>query len=224
MQLAWTGYLLVAALSVTVKFTQVHALGRGSSEHNPQNQEFFDASQGCCGYQSDGISWYQKIHWFLFTVGTDGAFAVTVLYWLLIYDGEHVSGVNINTHLTNGVLAVFDLWFSKTPVRLFHAIYFVAFCAAYVVFTGIYHAANGTNAEDDPYIYEVLDYEDSPGTAAAYALVVVLVFVPFVHVLFYLQYIARFWITYALFHRTQRSHSRLDAESGRPPSEETEMK
>ncbi len=215
-QLAWAAYLIVAALSVTVKFTQVHLLGKGGTDDDLQETEFVDTPQGCCGIENNGIAWYQKAHWLFFNVGAEAAVTATVLYWVVIYDnGDKLNGVNLNTHLTNGILALFDLWFSGTPVRLLHGIYVLSFACVYVVFTGIYYAADGTNAQNEPYIYGVLDYEDSPGTAVAYVLGVVLVFLPLVHVAFYVQYVARYWITYALFRGLRRQgHTPLDLESG----------
>lgn len=123
--------------------------------------------------------------------------------------------MNLNTHLINGIVSITVLWVSRTPVRLLHVVYLVGFGAVYSVFTGIYYAAGGTNAQDEPYIYEVLDYDDNPGTATAYVLIVVLVFLPFIHLLFYVQYVARYWLSYALLHGLRRrEHAPLDSESG----------
>jgi len=91
------------------------------------------------------------------------AFCVLLLYWSLLYRGGPVDGINANTHLTNGLIALVDLWVSGTPVQILHFIYLQAFGVAYAVFTGIYYVAGGTNIGGQPYVYPVLDYEN--GTA-----------------------------------------------------------
>jgi len=63
-------------------------------------------------------------------------------------------------------------------------IYLQGFGAAYVTFSAIYFAANGTNDQGQPYIYSALDYGNFPGTAAAIVIITVLVRLPIVHLVF----------------------------------------
>ena len=197
--LIWNAYLILAAISVT--FYYFYTLFRSCVFETDTSQSVkysFDIdveaafSVGCCGVSNDESTWYQKIQWFLFLISTEAAVAVTILYWALLYDGGSVDGINANTHLVNGIFAVVDLWLSGVPVRLLHFIYISLFGAAYVIFSGIYHAA-GT----DP-IYDVLDYRLHPTSASLIAVLVALLFLPFVHVLLYLMYVARFWIVYSI--------------------------
>ena len=133
------------------------------------------------------------------------ALIVSLLYWLVIYDGGAVDGVNANTHLINGIVALIDIVFSGVPVRVLHFIYPTLFGATYVVFTGIYHASDGTNVQGDPFIYSVINYEENPGSSTGVVLAVVLLFVPLVHLLVFGLYSARFWLTYCLWARRESS-------------------
>ena len=211
-QLAWVMYLLVAAVAATYKFFQVNFCCKANNSEIIQDDVIIDTPIGCCGNDSDGIAWYHKLQWLLFSIGAEIALAVSILYWTVIYDGSEVDGVNLNVHLTNGVIAVVDLWFSATPVRLLHIIYPLIFGAFYLIFTGIYHAADGTNSDDEPYVYSVIDYGESPGSAVGVALAIELLFLPFIHVVFYIQYVIRFWITFKIYHG--RRHPNLEPENG----------
>ena len=133
------------------------------------------------------------------------AVAASILYWALLYSGGPVDGVNVHTHLLNAIIALVDVIFSGVPVRILHFIYPIMFAAVYGVFTGIYFAADGTNAMGDPYIYPVLDYGDSPGSAAGWVLAVVLVMMPIINLLMFGLYSVRFWLTHCLWNRRESS-------------------
>ena len=188
----WVIYLLFAAASAT--FKSIILQYPYSDARTSAQPELIEVSQGCCGIESDQTSWYQKIHWLLSTVGTSVALSVVVLYWVAIYDeDQEVDGVNANTHLTNGIVAVFDIWFSGTPVRILHFVYPILYGAAFAVFSGIYFAAGGEDPSGNPYIYEVLDYGDNPGLAAGICIAAILVLLPFVHFILYVVYVLRVW-------------------------------
>ena len=184
---------------------------------------------GCCGRLYNKISWYHMIHWGFFNTAVEVAVAITLLYWPLLYRPEFgISGVDFNTHGTQGIVAVIELMFSGVPVRFYHFYFTPAFSAVYVVFSAIYDvAAGGTNVNGSPYIYSILDYQDSPGLAVGTALGVTFVFLPIIHFVFHLVYIARYWIIYLIYGKcSQRGdHTHLDedeADSG--PEAGTELK
>ena len=205
--LAWNVYLIVSAVSATVKVVLVycypshagHSATTTSLLEAPKPYVDIDVPAGCCGREGDAISWYHKIQWVLFYFGVHMAVVVSILYWALLYGGGPVDGVNANTHLVNCIIALVDVFFSGVPVRILHFIYPVLFGAVYAVFTGIYFAADGTNAMGDPYIYSVIDYESSPGSAAGWVLAVVLVIIPIIHLLLFGLYSLRFWLTHCLW-------------------------
>ncbi len=199
-------YLLVAALSVTTKFLTVHCLHKSQDDAAvcAQQDYQFNKPQGCCGYKSNRLSWYQMIHWAAFSVCSEIAFVITILYWAILYDpnspADALDGVNVNTHLVNGLVSIIDVFFFGVPVNLLHIIYPVSFGAAYASFSGIYWAANGTNpGNNERYIYSLLDYSKNPSFAAIIAILVVVLFIPLMHMVFYAIYLGRFWLVYAIF-------------------------
>ena len=76
-------------------------------------------------------------------------------------------------------------------------VYPVSFGASYIVFSGIYFAANGTNTNDNPYIYSCLDYGSSePATAVGIALATVFVVLLLTHLVCYALYLMREGVLY----------------------------
>ena len=180
-----------------------------------------EAPTGCCGRHYNKISWYHMIQWGLFTTGAEVAIAITILYWPLIYNPSlPIDGVQFNTHGTQGIIAFIELLVVGVPVRFYHFYFTMIFGALYIVFTGIFYAAGGTNVGGDPFIYSVLDYGGNPGGAVGISFAVVFVLLPIVHVLSYLVYVVRYWIVYAIYGKqtSLSDHSRL--EEGKQSSSE----
>lgn len=199
--LAYNLYLIVAAVSTTIKYLFAHFLFSAEDEpFSRANDYSVQKPQGCCGYEDNNISWYQMIHWLLFTLGTDLAVGVMILYWALLYEsGDSVNGVNANTHLVNGLIALVEIWISGVPVNMLHLIYTMIFAIVYAIFTGVYFTISGN------IVYPVLDYENRPGGAVGAVLGVVFGLFPLVHIgIFYLQHFAKFWILYFVFGRKER--------------------
>ena len=200
----WVAYLLVAAILVTVKLLQVNVFQRSTFDAltpSDNSAGIIDASRGCCGVGTDGTNWYHKVQWLLFTIAGGAALTVTILYWSLLYnDSTKLDGVNINVHLTTGIMAVVDIWISGTPIRIYHTIYLQLYGVAFTAFSGIYFAADGKNSDDDPYIYEQLDYESHPGKAAVTVIATILG-LPIIHLLFYIMYVLRFYASRFILQR-----------------------
>ena len=181
---------------------------------------------GCCGRGYNRISWYHMIQWALFMIGAELAVVLTILYWLLLYDpGTSVSGVNFNTHGSQGIISVIELLITGVPIRFYHFYFTQIFASVYVVFTGIYYAASGTNTIGKPYIYSILNYGDNPGSATGLVLGVILVFLPIIHFLFYLIYVARYWALYLIYGKRSSStdQSRLEEGKESSPRDDTEL-
>ena len=199
-------YLIVAAISTTTKYLSVHLLWPAEGDSFSRANDFvIEKPQGCCGYKNNNITWYQMIHWVLFTLATDLAVGVMLLYWTLLYDSDMdtVDGVNANTHLINGLIALLEIWISGVPVNFVHFLYAIIFGVIYSIFTGVYYVIS------DDLIYDgVLDYDSAVGRAVGAIFGVVFVLIPLVHiVLFYLQHLAKFWIFYFIF-RKERAQVR----------------
>ena len=97
----------------------------------------------------------------------------------------------------------------------------------YVIFSAIYFAAGGTNVRGRPYIYSVLDYGSDPGSSTGLVLGVVLAFLPVMHFLFYLIYVARYWILYLIYGKRWSSspdHTKLEEGKESSSTEDTELK
>ena len=225
--IVWTLYLLVAALTVTVKFFHVHFCGRkhyqGKDLTSRYDEFVFEKPEGFCG-ASNCSNGFHFLQWLFFTVGAEVAFGILVLYWGLLYRGGPVSGVNANTHLVNGLIAVLDVLIVGHPVRILHVIYIVGFGITYLAFAGLYFAANGVNPYNtEQYIYAVIDYGSSPVSASLTSLGVVLIFLPIVHMLFYCLYLIRYSIIYCIYAKHHRKEAEnLQTENPGLPS--TELK
>lgn len=200
--LVWVSYLIWSAISVTVTYFWVFCCYRKKYKEQLKEKEqnrcsrdvIFgsrSSSSGCCGIKEDKTFWYQKVHWVLHFMGIDVAIAIVILYWVAIYDPndnrgyDYFGGVNLMTHLINGIVALVDIFVTAIPVNFLHFVYLIAFSGAYSAFSGFYFIANGTNVEGEPYIYSVIDYGETPGTAAALVVTVSLLYYPLIHIVVY---------------------------------------
>ena len=210
--LIWLAYLIFSAISLTIKFLcQLLAHKRGSKpsccyhqKQQIQYRSFVDCDDCKDCPESRQMPWscsslMDKLHWPLFTVGTEFAAAITILYWTLVYEphSKHnfFSIDSLHIHLINGVLALVDLWLSGVPVRIYHALHSVLFAVSYVVFTGVYYAAGGTDPAGNSFIYPFLNYKSNAGSAIGLGIICALVLMTIIHFFFYLQFIVRNWIT-----------------------------
>ena len=193
-------YLIWSAISVTIRYIQ---------QNVPQCMKYKDKQQqiddeldlmtskptGCCKYNS--LQWYEIIHWVLYTVGGEAAIVISILFWALLR--SLFNYYSFMSHLVNALIAVLDIWVTRLPIRLYHAVYLVMFSAVYIVFTGIYFVAGGGNEFNNAtYIYPVLDYEESPDTASGIAIGLALVYVPLIHLFFYINYLLREGVLYII--------------------------
>ncbi len=188
--LAYNVYLITAAVSVTAKVIILHRSNRKEQMSAPYSQDYFGVQvpSGYWNTSHNQLSWYQMLHWLLFTIGNEGAFLILVLYWSLIFHGETISGVNANTHLINGILSVLDLWVTGLPVNLLHFVYLMIFATIYTTFAGVYYISSGE------IIYAPLNYTANAGAAVGLCLSVTFFLLPFLHSVFYVMYLCRQWL------------------------------
>ena len=128
---------------------------------------------------------------------------VVILYWFLVrYDPDIDRGFsyfdtfNLHTHLFSGIVSLLEIWIIAIPIRLLSMVYPVSFGAGYIVFSGIYLAANGTNTNDSPYIYSFLDFGNEPATAVRMAFATVFVVLPLTHSVCHALYLMREGVLY----------------------------
>ena len=198
-----TAYLLVALITTVINFILVYAYPK--RKEVTENSEMDDGERRKnCGCHGDRTTICDKLAWLLFLIGTESSVAVVILYWTLISgdvdSGEQDSAINIHFHLLNGIVALLELWITGLPIHLLHFIYPTLFAAVYSTFTGVYYAVNGTGSDGERYIYPALDYSSQPGVAAGIILGAVVGF-SVIHVLFFLQYLLRNWVTSLLQHK-----------------------
>ena len=173
-------YLTIAALSVTTKFVLVQL---ESDYHNMSlHKREGKPPMGLFGYNDNQISWYQVIHWIFFVMGIELVFDGCILFWILAYDQQTWDGVGVNTHIVSGVIAVLDFWICGIPMNPYHVVYLVMFGAAYFGFTGLYYVGTGD------IIYPLLDYDINIAIAVVVSILAVLVGIPIIHFIFYLQH------------------------------------
>ena len=192
-----TLYTLWSAVSVTYRFLQVHFICRNEATDPNVHPSMLEepTQRNGCWRVSNTLAWYQMFQWLLFTLGVEIALGITLLFWSLLYHPDsgynYASHTNLVIHLVNGITAIIETWVSSVPIRLLHIIYPATFGAGYIVFTGIYYAANGTGINGTHYIYPVIDYGNHPGYAAGADLIVLFVLVPVLHSLFFLMFMIR---------------------------------
>lgn len=213
----WLAYLVFSAISLTIKSIWQFSPVNDRASHPScccccQTQRIMyrpcvnSDHKDCCldqlqesrqMPQSCGIM--DKIQWPLFTLGAEFAVAITLLYWTLFYEPHSKQNFfsvdSLHIHLINGVLAFVDLWASGVPVRIYHALHSVLFAISYVIFTGVYYIAGGTDPTGSSSIYPFLNYKSNPGSAVGLGIVCSLVLMTSIHIVFYLQFLMRNWIT-----------------------------
>ena len=97
--------------------------------------------------------------WFLWIVASNAALVVTLNYWILVFEPP-TDFMDIAVHALNSIVMLVELFIASTPVRVLHVLYVMVFSVVYSLFTVIYWAAGGVTVDGDPYIYEILDYEN----------------------------------------------------------------
>ena len=120
-------------------------------------------------------TWYEKIVWVLWILAANAAFVVTPSYWALIFKPP-TDFMDIAVHALNSVVVLLELFTDTIPVRVLHILYVMMLAVAYALFTVIYWAAGGLNSNGDPFIYEVLDYENGD-VAKATGILLAIVFI-----------------------------------------------
>ena len=193
--LIFNASLMISALSVTAKHISVHCISSMQEEDFSRKWELArTAPAGCCGYFDNKISWYHMLQWFCLLLGYEAAVVTMILYWCFVYDGESLSGLNINTHLINAIVAATDQWISGVPVNTLHVVYTMTYGAIYGIFTGLYYI--GTKEA----IYDVLDYSKNVWLSIGVIAFSIFVVGPFVHfIIFYFIYKVKSAVLYFLF-------------------------
>lgn len=124
-----------------------------------------------------------QLTWLLQGLALPTAFFVTVLYWLLVFDGT-VHTETVWVHGVNFLVVLIDVVASRQPICLLHAAYFLAYGSVYLLWTLLYYHAGGVDCHAHPYIYAALDWRYTESTLTL-ALEILFVAVPAVSLLFW---------------------------------------
>lgn len=174
---------------LTVGYAIVHFVDKHKLQRFHQQSDAATTPRAV--FKQDNIAWYMKICWLLYVIGATMAIIVLVGFWGFVYNPVCESPLQQNSttvciptvidvysvhfHLINAVLIILDLYFSRIPYQLFHIFYPSIYTFTFVIFSLIYFAVGGTNPDDEqPYIYEVLDYGNNTVFAAGIAVVLVI--------------------------------------------------
>ncbi len=186
-------YSIWSSATVTYTFIYKLILKKPSYYSNRFVSTPTDNTAACCNYTgTDSISWYHKVLWVFFTISTETAFGITLLFWTVLYPrlDLKIGDDDIFIHLLNGLSAYFDLWITGIPVRIYHFYIPCIFGCIYSAFTGIHYVTLVVPNTTAP-IYPVLDYGTNPTTAIAFATLVPLVISPLIHLFFFGSYLLR---------------------------------
>ena len=102
-----------------------------------------------------------KLIWIVNVIATPVAFVITVLYWVLLFDGGN-DYWNVYVHGLNSVAVVLDLGIGAKPWRLHHCYPAFIYGLGYILFSLFYYLGGGEDEYGNPYIYDVLDWRN-PG-------------------------------------------------------------
>lgn len=196
--IVWNAYLFVAVVSTTLNFCRTCCVSTDLVEHNEPSLHCTNSSC-CCGITSGNITWKEKIHWALFTISTEFAVSISILFWIYFSEFNLYS---LHVHMINGIVAILDLWITGIPIRLLHVAYVLLFGTIYILFTGLYYIFNGKNICGNRFIYPMLDYGSNLG-AVSLLIGYTLGYLTIVHLIFFFQYLARHWITSYIHRKTE---------------------
>jgi len=124
--------------------------------------------------------------WVMYSLSTVYEICLSLIYWPLVYDGTTLKYHRVVLHGVFIPLLLFDgCILGKIPVRIKHVLFTVLVGLIYIIWTIIHSLTDiGVSVEDrldgdgDP-LYNVLNWQDSPKTAAIVSFVAFFVLMPF---------------------------------------------
>lgn len=145
-------------------------------------------------------TWF-KIHLVLYTLALDSSVALAFGYFGYVYYNErrYYRGISYVLHLWTGLLMILDFMLSSMPTNLFHFYLFAGMDVFYGLFTLIYYLCGGKDYLGEKYLYEVLNWEDNPGTAVL-AILGSILFLVVVRVIVFSMSRIRDRVFYKLYH------------------------
>ena len=97
------------------------------------------------------------------------------------FSGSTLNIVIVTTHISNLIYVLVDMFVAGIPVRMLHFYQPMTYGAMYAIFAIIYWKCGGKNESGKGHIYDLIDYDNSPGMAIAIVLGLIFIIVPLVH-------------------------------------------
>jgi len=153
-------------------------------QHNSQDENSFTRP-------TDKLPLLIKITWISFALAGTFQCITTVLYWVLVYDGEVIEYLNIMQHGIVNILVLIDgLLFNKVPVRMKHLIVILVSSGCWVLWSIIHDISSLSNphggdsssevedSQDDDAIYTSIRWNHEPISAVILCLIVLFIVEP----------------------------------------------
>lgn len=134
-----------------------------------------------------------RLSWFLYEIALTNSMVLSLLYWILVYDGNF-SNTKFNNNFLTTILLIIDCFITKYPIRLLHCIYPILFFFIYFIFNVIYcHIATVFPNMGYHYIYRVLDWSHPLFPATGVVVVIVMIY-PISHLFWFGLYQFRLYL------------------------------
>ena len=172
----WTYLIFTITLFFVTFITCKYFFNKLRTNRNVVSDSETDRSMEQFSYDNDNINCVEKITWLLYTVSLTMTCVVTGGYYTAAgADLDDFDVFSLHIHGINLLIMGTDFLLSQIPIHFLHIYFPTLFVGVYVIFTGIYYAAGGTNADGKPYIYPLLDYQNDLSRAILLAIVLVTV-------------------------------------------------
>lgn len=114
-----------------------------------------------------------KIYWFTYNSVPVYAIYISLIYWLVLYDGREINLNNILTHGTNFIGPLIDLMIVNHPFCISQSVFPMLCAVFYSLFTFVYQQLGGVNFNGDNFVYPILNWNQRPVLAFTVAVTAV---------------------------------------------------
>merc|ERR1712113_504717 len=121
------------------------------------------------------LPWYVRAMWLLYAIALPMTFAIVVLYWGLVFNGN-VTVLSVCTHGLNFLVMFLDSLVGRMPYLLLHGLYFGLAGFAYLAWSAVPYATGIGNEQGGPLIYSSLDWGNPEATGKLGAAILLVVF------------------------------------------------
>lgn len=131
-----------------------------------------------------------KAMWILYYVSSVGSFAVTFVYYSLLFTGGKLQLVDTSLHLVNSLQMAVDTFISAIPVYASHFYIGMIYGIIYTIFNFFYWVS-GNREGDDHVVYPILNWGERPLFCLFTIFISAVVIFPLGHAFHYGLYVLR---------------------------------